>query len=109
MKTEDAVIADAPMQGVRRRTLRLGRDSGKVAVGQEDLERAFFENSGGRFPPVLNIQQAAELLQVSVGTLYEWSSKGYLKGCCRHRGKRLFFWRDGLIREMFEGKEWKHE
>ena len=79
--------------------------SAKVKVGQEDLDHAFFDNLGGRFPPVLNAAQAAELLQIPIKTLYEWSSRGYLRGCSRRRGKRLFFWRDRLIRELFEGKE----
>ena len=90
-----------------KRPLRTGRESGKVVIDQAELDRAFFENSGGRFPPVLNVHQAAELLQVSINTIYEWSSKGYLKGCSRKRGKRLFFWRDRLVSELFGGKEWK--
>lgn len=81
--------------------------SAKVKVGQEDLDHAFFDNSGGRFPPVLSASQAAEFLQIPIKTLYEWSSRGHLKGCSRRRGKRLFFWRDRLIRELFEGKEWE--
>ena len=97
---EYTAVADATETCVRKRTLRSSRDSGKVVVDQEDLDRAFFENSGGRFPPVLNIQQAAQLLQVSVKTIYDWSSKGYLKACCRKRGKRLFFWRNQLVRAV---------
>jgi len=92
---------------VEEKTLRPNTKNGKVKIDQAELDRAFFDNSGGRFPPVLNIQQAAELLQAPIGTIYEWSSKGYLKGCCRRRGKRLFFWRDRLISELFGGKEWK--
>ena len=80
---------------------------GNIRIDQTELDHAFFDNSGGRFPPVLNVQQAAELLHVSINTIYEWSSKGYLKGCGRKRGKRLFFWRDRLISELFGGKEWK--
>ena len=84
---------------------RPGRDT--VRIDQTDLDRAFFDNLGGRFPPVLNVSQAAQLLQVPVKTLYEWSSRGRLRSCARRRGKRLFFWRDLLIRELFEGKEWE--
>ena len=79
----------------------------KIRITEEEIRRAFFDNSGGRFPPVLNVRQAAELFHVLVKTIYEWSSRGYLKSCSRRRGKRLFFWRDRLIREMFEGKEWE--
>jgi len=87
--------------------LRRAPKSDRLAVDQKDIERAFFDNSGGRFPPVLNVRQAAELLHVSVNTIYEWSSKGYLGGCCRRRGKRLFIWRDRLVSELFGGKDWK--
>ena len=80
---------------------------GNIQIDQAELDRAFLDNSGGRFPPILNVQQAAELLQVSINTIYEWSSKGYLKRCNRKRGKRLFFWRNRLVSERFGGKEWK--
>ena len=80
---------------------------GSFQIDQAELDRAFFDNLGGRFPPVLNTDQAAELLGIAKKTLYEWSSKGHLKGCSRRRGKRLFIWRDRLIREVFEGKEWE--
>jgi len=90
--------ASAPRRNARR--------DHKIVIDQADLDRAFFENSDGRFPPVLNVTQAAELLGVSVKTIYDWSSKGRLRRCSRRRGKRLYFWRDRLIREVFEGKEW---
>lgn len=51
----------------------------------------------GKFPPVLTVDQAAELLQVPKGTLYDWRSRGRLLGCCRKVGKHLRFYRDRLI------------
>jgi hypothetical protein len=82
--------------------------SGRVQLSQAELDGAFFDKqAGGRFPPVLSSQQASEMLQIPLKTLYEWSSRGYLRGCSRRRGKRLFFWRDRLVRELFEGKEWE--
>jgi hypothetical protein len=56
---------------------------------------------GARFPPVLDIDQAAELLHTPKATIYDWSSRGYLKGCCRPVGKRLLFWRDRLLHLIF--------
>ena len=56
---------------------------------------------GTRFPPVLSVNQAAELLQIPKSTIYDWSSRGLLKGCSRRVGKRLLFWRDRLIDKVF--------
>lgn len=56
-----------------------------------------------RYPPVLTIQQAAEMLQVPVGTLRDWRSRGLLGSCCRRRGKHLRFLRDQLIDWFFNG------
>ena len=102
MKVQKKIVAAAKV--APRRNAR--RDH-KIVIDQAELDRTFFENLDGRFPPILNVQQSADLLQVSINTIYEWSSKGYLKGCGRKRGKRLFFWRDRLVSELFGGKEWK--
>jgi len=72
----------------------------------EEISRSFQDDWGGRFPPILNRDQACELLQIAPSTLYEWKSKGRLSGCYRKRGKHLFFWRDKLINTIFNGKEW---
>jgi excisionase family DNA binding protein len=50
-----------------------------------------------RFPPILSVQQAAELLQVPVKTIYDWSSRGQLKRCSRRLGKHLRFVRSRLL------------
>ena len=65
--------------------------------------RATFECSewATRFPPVLSTRQAAELLQVPIGTIYDWSSRGLLRGCSRRVGKHLRFFRDRLISKVF--------
>lgn len=54
-----------------------------------------------RFRPVLTLEDAAALLQVPVGTLRDWRSRGYLTGCCRKVGKRVRFLRDRLIHKVF--------
>ena len=82
-------------------------ESDGIQISQAELDSAFFGNLGGRFPLVLSVPQAAALLQIPLKTLYEWSSRGYLKRCSRRRGKRLFFWRDRLVRNLFEGEEWE--
>lgn len=54
-----------------------------------------------RYPPILSIEQAAELLQVPKRTIYDWSSRGLLKGCARKVGKHLRFFRDRLLHKVF--------
>jgi hypothetical protein len=53
------------------------------------------------FPPILNCDQAAALLQVPKQTIYDWSSRGLLRGCSRRIGKHLRFVRDRLIAKIF--------
>lgn len=53
-----------------------------------------------KFPPILTLEQAAELVQVPRGTVYSWRSQGLLKGCCRRVGKHLRFFRDRLILKL---------
>jgi hypothetical protein len=57
--------------------------------------------SAARFPPVLNIQQAAELLCVPVGTMRDWRSRGLLSNCGRRVGREVKFFRDRLIKKVF--------
>ena len=54
-----------------------------------------------QFPPVLSIEQAAELLQVPKATIYDWRSRGLLGTCSRKVGKRVRFFRDRLLRLVF--------
>jgi excisionase family DNA binding protein len=54
-----------------------------------------------KFPPVLTVDQAAELLQVPKLTVYDWHSRGLLKNCCRRLGKHLRFFRDRLLSHVF--------
>lgn len=54
-----------------------------------------------RFPPVLSVEQVAALLQVPKLTIYDWHSRGLLKGSCRKTGKYLRFFRDRLLLLIF--------
>ena len=62
-----------------------------------------FESSdaGKQYPPVMTAQQAAALLQVPVATIYDWSSRGLLRGCARRCGKHLRFFRDRFLEKLF--------
>jgi excisionase family DNA binding protein len=54
-----------------------------------------------KFPPILTIEQAADLLQVPVGTLRDWRSRGLLGTCSRRLGKHVRFFRDRLLSLVF--------
>jgi excisionase family DNA binding protein len=54
-----------------------------------------------KFPPILTVEEAAELLRVPVGTIYDWSSRELLKNCCLKVGRHLRFWRDRLLIHIF--------
>lgn len=54
-----------------------------------------------RFPPILTPQQAAELLQVPLDTIYQWRSRGLLDRCSRKVGKHVRFVRNRLIALLF--------
>lgn len=51
--------------------------------------------------PIMTLSQAAELLQLPLSTLYEWSSRGLLDRCSRKVGKRRLVFRDRLIQTIF--------
>ena len=54
-----------------------------------------------RFPPVMTVDQAAELLQVPKQTIYGWRSQGLLRECSRKLGRHVRFYRDRLIKQVF--------
>lgn len=50
-----------------------------------------------KFPPILTVDQAAELASVPKKTIYIWSSDGLLEGCANRFGKRLRIFRDRFV------------
>lgn len=56
-----------------------------------------------QFPPILTVDQAADLLKVPKQTIYDWSSRGLLDGCKAKVGKYLRLARDRLIQKAFDG------
>lgn len=53
---------------------------------------------------LLTVQEAANLLHLTVPTIYSKHSKGELPGVCK-RGKRLYFSRQSLIEWIKEGRK----
>ena len=54
-----------------------------------------------QFPPILDVQQAAKLAIVPVGTIYDWSSRGLLANCATRVGKHLRIFRDRFLKALF--------
>lgn len=75
---------------------------GSLKLTDKEIASAFADPLyGQRFPPVLSIEQVADLLQIPVQTVYQWRSRGLLGTCCRKIGKHLRFYRDRLIKKAF--------
>lgn len=73
-----------------------------LKLNDQEIKSAFTEGPWAeRFPPVLTIDQAAELIQIPKSTLYDWRSRGVLDRCSRRVGKRVRFFRDRLIQQIF--------
>jgi excisionase family DNA binding protein len=73
-----------------------------VAISTEEIRAAFAdEASNTAFPPILSVQQAARLMQVPVGTIYDWSSRGLLRHCSKKIGKHLRILRDRFVQNAF--------
>jgi hypothetical protein len=77
---------------------------GDTNLNLSDLEIAqFFADPAmaARFPPVLTLEEAGDLLRTPVGTLRDWRSRGLLDGCARKLGREVRFIRDRLLKRVF--------
>ena len=67
-----------------------------------EVTRAFADSKWAEtYPPILNVDQAAQLISVPKGTIYDWSSRGLLTGCARRVGRHLRIFRDRFIKHLF--------
>lgn len=55
-----------------------------------------------RYPPILTLAEASDLLQLKISTLYRHISEGRYHKAVK-RGKPVRFWRDRLIQEFMLG------
>ena len=74
-----------------------------LRLTDEEISELFDAEYAAKFPPILTVEQAAELLQLSKSTLYEWRSRGLLDNCSRKTGKHVRFVRNRLIQTVFNG------
>lgn len=77
-------------------------DDANLKLNDREIAAAFADaHWAERFPPVLSLEQAAEMLQMPVGTLRDWRSRGLLGSCSRKIGKRVRIFRDRLLKQVF--------
>ena len=73
-----------------------------INLTDDEVRRAFGDLEWAkRYSPVLNVAGAAKLAGVSENTIYDWSSRGLLKGCSRRVGRRLRIFRDRFLKFLF--------
>jgi excisionase family DNA binding protein len=80
-----------------------------MRLSQQEIHQAFSDGAAAEIPVILSPQQLADLLGLSVRTVYEWIAKGRLDGAFRKRGKHILVWRDKALDLILNGKEWPHE
>ena len=75
-----------------------------VALTDEEIAQAFADpHWSKRFPPSMDVDQAAELAGVPKATIYDWSSRELLNNCAVRIGKYLRIFRDRFVKEIFNG------
>ena len=72
----------------------------------DDEIRKAFADSGVSCSPFLSPKDLAQVLGISVKTIYQWIAAGRLDGAFRKRGKHCLIWRDRAIDQLFNGPDW---
>jgi hypothetical protein len=68
-------------------------------LGYDEIEAAF--RNDPLFPPILSLEQAAQLAHLAPGTLKRLVSEGFFVDSVR-RGKPIAFWRNRFVAETME-------
>lgn len=79
----------------------MAKDEGLDLTAKELANTFADPHCAAKYPPILTIEEAANLLRLPKATLYDWKSRGLLKGCCRKVGKHLRFFRDRFLLQVF--------
>jgi excisionase family DNA binding protein len=77
-------------------------------LSKAEIAHAFSGATAETVPAFLSPAQLADLLNLSVKTIYEWIAKGRLDGAFRRRGKHVLIWRDRAIDLIFNGPDWSN-
>jgi len=76
--------------------------SATVELSDKEITAAFSDPKWAEaFPPILSVDQAADLLQVEKATIYAWSSQGQLDSCAGRAGKHLRLLRNRFLQVVF--------
>jgi hypothetical protein len=81
-----------------RRRLSGGRTSRKP-LSHDEIEAVF--RNDPQFPPILSLEQAAQLAHLAPGTLKRLVCEGFFANSVR-RGKPIAFWRNRFVAETME-------
>jgi len=76
----------------------MGRRNRKP-LGTDEIEVAFRNDPS--FPPILSLEQAAQLAHLAPGTLKRLVCEGFFANSVR-RGKPIAFWRNRFVAEAME-------
>jgi hypothetical protein len=77
------------------------RQDGDLKLTKGEIAAAYAAPQwADRYPPVLSVEQAAQLLQVSKATIYDGNSRGLLARTGRKVGKHCRFFRDRLLHRV---------
>ena len=68
--------------------------------GMDDKNIA--EEYGRHYPPLITVEQAAEISRRKIQTIYDWSSRGLLDASKVKRGGRLLLKRDAFVRFILD-------
>lgn len=79
----------------------------KLVLTSEEIALPFTGEWGERYPPILSPRLLAQLLGLSIKTVYDWMERGRLDGAYRRRGKHALIWRDRAIEVLMNGREWQ--
>lgn len=82
-----------------RRTQEFRRFIIRKPLSNSEVETAFRNDS--RFPPLLSLDQAAQLAHLAPSTIKRLASEVYFRNSVR-RGKPIAFWRDRFVVEVME-------
>ncbi len=82
-----------------RRARGLRRFTDRKPLSHSEVEAAFKNDT--RFPPLLSLDQAAQLAHLAPSTIKRLASEGCFRNSVR-RGKPIAFWRDRFVVEVME-------
>jgi hypothetical protein len=83
---------ESPTQGRREFT-------GRRRLSGDEVEAAFRNDT--QFPPLLSLDQAAQLSHFAPSTIKRLACEGFFRNSVR-RGKPIAFWRDRFVVEVME-------